>query len=57
MQIVRDQRVTGEDGTDYDTPCVTLCLHGDTPGAVEHARQVRAGLEAQGVEITAKAKF
>jgi UPF0271 protein len=26
----------------------SLCLHGDTPGAVGHARAVRAGLEAAG---------
>ncbi len=57
LQIVRNQTVTGEDGKLFETPCVTLCLHGDTPGAVEHARKVRAGLEAQGIEVTAKAKF
>lgn len=26
----------------------SVCLHGDSPGAVGHARQVRAGLEAAG---------
>ncbi|WP_300676955.1 LamB/YcsF family protein [Nocardioides sp.] len=26
----------------------SLCLHGDSPGAVEHARAVRAALEAEG---------
>lgn len=29
----------------------TLCVHGDTPGAVEMARQVRAALEAAGLRI------
>jgi len=30
----------------------TLCVHGDTPGAVAMARRVRAELEAAGVRIT-----
>ena len=31
----------------------TLCIHGDTPGAVEAAASVRDALEQQGVEIRA----
>ena len=31
----------------------TLCIHGDTPGAVEAATAVRDALEKQGVEIRA----
>jgi|JI10StandDraft_1071094.scaffolds.fasta_scaffold506604_2 UPF0271 protein len=31
----------------------TLCLHGDTPGAAEHARAIRRGLEAAGIEVRA----
>lgn len=57
LQIVTQHTVTGEGGEQFDTPCVTLCLHGDTPGAVEHAKAVRAGLEQAGIEITAAAKF
>jgi 5-oxoprolinase (ATP-hydrolysing) subunit A len=30
----------------------SLCLHGDTPGAVALARAVRAALEGEGVELT-----
>ena len=29
-----------------------LCVHGDSPGAVEIARRVRAGLEEAGVRLT-----
>ncbi len=33
-------------------PCVgSLCLHGDTPGALAFARRVRAALEEAGVEV------
>jgi UPF0271 protein len=31
----------------------TICVHGDTPGAVEMARRVRAALEAEGLLIGA----
>lgn len=31
----------------------TLCLHSDTPGAAAHARAIRNGLEAAGVEVRA----
>jgi UPF0271 protein len=31
----------------------SLCLHGDTPGALEFARRVRAGLEAAGIGVAA----
>lgn len=33
----------------------SLCLHGDSPGAVEHARAVRAGLERVGWRLRALA--
>jgi UPF0271 protein len=31
----------------------TICVHGDTPGAVEFARELRTGLEREGVKISA----
>jgi UPF0271 protein len=39
------------DGSRVPIRADTLCLHGDTPGAVENARQVRASLAAAGVRI------
>jgi 5-oxoprolinase (ATP-hydrolysing) subunit A len=29
----------------------TVCIHGDTPGAVEIGRKVRAGLQAAGIDV------
>jgi len=29
----------------------SVCVHGDTPGAVDHARAVRRALEAAGLEL------
>lgn len=39
------------DGTVIAVPAASICVHGDTPGAVELARAVRAALEADGVVV------
>ena len=39
------------DGTVLRTRAQSLCLHGDTPGAVQHARAVRAALTGAGVTL------
>jgi UPF0271 protein len=49
--IARDRRVAAVDGTVIALEADTICLHGDTPGAVEHARAVRAALEAAGIAV------
>ncbi|HEY7995109.1 MAG TPA: 5-oxoprolinase subunit PxpA [Candidatus Eremiobacteraceae bacterium] len=38
-------------GTEVAVAAQTLCIHGDTPGAIDIARAVRAALEAAGVRI------
>ena len=43
--------VVAVDGTVVQVRPDSLCIHGDTPGAVEMAAGVRAGLEAAGVEL------
>jgi len=37
---------------DHYVPVDTLCIHGDTPGAVNFARAVRTVLEGAGIEVT-----
>ncbi len=51
LRIAVESRVVSVDGSVVDVPAVTLCLHGDTPGAVELARRIRDHLEAHGVTI------
>lgn len=46
-----DRLVAAFDGTPLRVEADTLCLHGDTPGVVGHARAIRAGLEAVGWRI------
>lgn len=53
VRLAEEGVVTATDGSLVHTGAVSLCLHGDTPGAVAMARAVRAALEAAGVEIRA----
>jgi len=43
--------VTSHDGKQVAVRADTLCIHGDTPGAPDYARAVRAALEAAGVTL------
>ena len=45
--------VEAEDGSTVQVRCDSLCVHGDTPGAVAIARAVRSALEAAGVTVAA----
>ncbi len=44
--------VEAQDGSVLAHPIESLCLHGDTPGAVDLARRVRATLEQAGIRLT-----
>jgi 5-oxoprolinase (ATP-hydrolysing) subunit A len=51
LGIVTEGTVLAVDGSLVALPARSVCTHGDTPGAVEIARAVRARLEAAGVTI------
>lgn len=51
--MARSGSVAALDGQRIGVRARSLCLHGDTPGAVALARQVRARLEAAGVRVEA----
>ena len=46
-----DQRVIALDGTVVPHPVDSICLHGDTPGAVALAAAVRSALQQAGVRL------
>ena len=52
LRIAMEGTLLAVDGTLVAVPARSICTHGDTPGAVELARAVRARLEAAGVTIT-----
>ncbi len=51
VAMVQDGAVTAIDGTRIPLRFDSLCLHGDTPGAVAIAQAVRAGLVAHGIAL------
>jgi UPF0271 protein len=53
LQIARAQTVTTPEGETISLVAETLCVHGDTPGAVEILRAVRAAFEQNGITIAA----
>ncbi|MEU4104293.1 5-oxoprolinase subunit PxpA [Streptomyces tanashiensis] len=53
VSMARFGVVTAHCGSSVTVRARSLCLHGDTPGAVGLARRVRAQLEASGVRVEA----
>ncbi|MFF5520645.1 LamB/YcsF family protein [Streptomyces coeruleorubidus] len=53
LGLARSGEVVSHSGTRIAVRARSLCLHGDTPGAVELARRVRERLEASGVRVEA----
>jgi 5-oxoprolinase (ATP-hydrolysing) subunit A len=51
VRLVREGHVAALDGTDLPIRADTMCIHGDTPGAVTIARAVRVSLERAGVSV------
>ena len=51
VRLATEGTITAVDGTDIAMDAASICVHGDTPGAVAMARAVRAGLENAGVTI------
>jgi UPF0271 protein len=56
VRMATEGVVVAVDGTRLDVPVRSVCLHGDTPGAVRLARAVRSALEGAGVRLAAFAR-
>jgi UPF0271 protein len=53
LRMLRQGKVRSVEGRDVQVRGETICVHGDTPGAVEFARELRSRLEHEGVRISA----
>jgi len=49
--LATEGKIVARDGSVLDVRADSICVHGDTPGAVAMAGAVRAGLEAAGVTV------
>jgi 5-oxoprolinase (ATP-hydrolysing) subunit A len=56
LRMLKEGKIRTVGGTDISVRAETICLHGDTPDAVEFARTLRARLESEGVSIGAPGK-
>lgn len=53
VRLVREGVVEAIDGTITPVQADSICVHGDSPGAVAMARAVRAALEREGIAVRA----
>jgi UPF0271 protein len=53
ISIAHDATVTSIDGTEVKVVADSICIHGDTPGALALAKELRAALAASGVSVEA----
>ncbi len=51
LRLVTDKKVTSRDGDEIKVSADTICIHGDTAGAVEFARAIRSALDAAGIDV------
>jgi UPF0271 protein len=51
VAIATTGKVTTQDGAELDVAARSICVHGDTPGAVDLARRIRDELTASNVHI------
>jgi UPF0271 protein len=55
VRLAQTGEIVAIDGTVIKSGARSICLHGDTPGAVDLAREVRDALEGEGIAISAEA--
>ncbi|MFD7655620.1 LamB/YcsF family protein [Actinosynnema sp. NPDC059797] len=51
LRLAEHGELVAVDGTVVPARVESVCVHGDTPGAVEHARRIRAELESRGTTV------
>src|SRR5207244_1117204 len=53
VRMLREGKVHSVDAVDVDVRAETVCVHGDTPGAVDFARALKSRPASEGVSIRA----
>jgi UPF0271 protein len=51
LRIAKEGKVIAIDGKEIALLAQTICVHGDTPGAVNLVKQIRATMESEGIEV------
>jgi UPF0271 protein len=55
FSMLRENKVPAIDGSEVHVEADTICVHGDTPGAVAFARELRLALHQMGIVVAAVA--
>jgi UPF0271 protein len=50
-RLLRDHEIIAIDGTSIEVEAQSICIHGDTPGAVVMARRLKAAIDADRVKV------
>ena len=53
IRMVKEGKVTAITGEEVPLKADSVCVHGDNPSAVEFVKNIRAAMQAEGVEIAA----
>ncbi|WP_298948513.1 LamB/YcsF family protein [uncultured Paracoccus sp.] len=56
LRLAREGMIEAEDGSLVPVTAQSICVHGDSPGAVRIARRIRAAFDAEGVALSSFAK-
>ena len=51
LRFARESTITAIDGSTVEVEAESICVHGDSPGAVEMARELKTRLQAAGVAV------
>ncbi|MET3617933.1 UPF0271 protein [Peptoniphilus olsenii] len=51
VKMIKENKVVTADGKEIDIVADSICVHGDNPEALEFVKNIRAGLEKEGIEV------
>jgi UPF0271 protein len=57
LMMAKEGKVMAIDGTEITLQAETLCVHGDTPGAVDLVKKIRETLTESGVQVVPLSRF
>jgi len=57
IEIITTGRIKAIDGTSFPVKADSICVHGDTPGAIEHMINLRQALKEAGIKVVSMGEF
>jgi UPF0271 protein len=57
LKMAKEKKVTTITGVEIDLELDTICVHGDTAGAVEHVKSITKAFKQEGIEIVPIGSF